>query len=86
MLAVVGMAAFFTGVVRAPLTGITLVTEMTGSFTLLLPMLAACFTAMLVPTLLRDEPIYDSLHKGTLQIQERANRDAAAATEAKPSV
>jgi chloride channel protein, CIC family len=27
---VVGMAAFFTGVVRAPLTGIVLVTEMTA--------------------------------------------------------
>jgi CIC family chloride channel protein len=59
--AVVGMAAFFTAVVRAPLTGIILVTEMTGSFTLLLPMLLACFAAMTVPTLLGDPPIYDSL-------------------------
>ncbi len=84
MLAVVGMAAFFTGVVRAPLTGITLVTEMTGGFTLLLPMLAACFAAMLVPTLLRDEPIYDSLRKGTLQFQEGRSREADPATEAPP--
>jgi CIC family chloride channel protein len=60
-LAVVGMAAFFTAVVRAPLTGIVLVIEMTGSFTLLFPMLEACLVAMLVPTLLRDPPIYDSL-------------------------
>jgi len=59
--AVVGMAAFFTAVVRAPVTGIILVTEMTGSFTLLLPMLLACFAAMTVPTLLGDPPIYDSL-------------------------
>jgi CIC family chloride channel protein len=59
--AVVGMAAFFTGVVRAPVTGIVLVIEMTASFTMFLPMLAACFTAMLVPTLLGDPPIYDSL-------------------------
>jgi CIC family chloride channel protein len=59
--AVVGMAAFFTGVVRAPVTGIVLVIEMTASFSMLLPMLAACFTAMLVPTLLGDPPIYDSL-------------------------
>jgi CIC family chloride channel protein len=61
--AVVGMAAFFTGVVRAPVTGIVLVIEMTASFPMLLPMLAACFTAMLVPTLLGDPPIYDSLRK-----------------------
>ena len=60
-LAVVGMAALFTAVVRAPVTGIILVIEMTGSFGLFLPMLGACFAAMLVPTLLRDPPIYDSL-------------------------
>ena len=60
-LAVVGMAAFFTAVVRAPVTGVILVTEMTGSFTLLLAMLGACFAAMLVPILLRNAPIYDSL-------------------------
>jgi CIC family chloride channel protein len=70
-LAVVGMAAFFTAVVRAPVTGIILVTEMTGSFTLLLPMLSACFAAMLVPTLLGEPPIYDSLREGTLRIHER---------------
>jgi len=64
--AVVGMAAFFTAVVRAPLTGIILVTEMTGSFTLLLPMLGACFAATLVPTLLRNAPIYDSLRERAL--------------------
>jgi CIC family chloride channel protein len=66
-LAIVGMAAFFTAVVRAPVTGIILVTEMTASFTLLLPMLSACFAAMLVPNLLRSAPIYDSLRERTLK-------------------
>ena len=65
--AVVGMAAFFTGVVRAPLTGIVLVTEMTANVTMLLPMLGACFAAMLIPTLLSDPPIYNSLRENTLQ-------------------
>ncbi len=64
---IVGMAAFFTAVVRAPITGIILVTEMTGSFTLLLPMLAAGFAAMAVPTMLGDAPIYDALHERTLR-------------------
>jgi CIC family chloride channel protein len=59
--AVIGMAAFFTAVVRAPVTGIVLVIELTANYTLLLPMLAACCTAMLVPTVLRNTPIYDSL-------------------------
>lgn len=64
VMAVVGMAAFFTAVVRAPVTGIVLVTEMTGCYHLFLPLLAASFAAMVVPTLLRDEPIYDALRVG----------------------
>ena len=64
--AVVGIAAFFTGVVRAPLTGIVLATEMTANVELLLPMLGACFAAMLAPSLLRSAPIYDSLRELTL--------------------
>jgi CIC family chloride channel protein len=61
--AVVGMAAFFTGVVRAPLTGIVLIIEMTAAFAMLLPMVGACFAAMLVPTLLGDSPIYEALRE-----------------------
>ncbi len=61
--AVVGMAAFFTGVVQAPVTGIVLVAEMTGAFTMLLPMLGACFAAMLVPNLLHGTPIYQALRE-----------------------
>jgi H+/Cl- antiporter ClcA len=53
--------------VRAPLTGIVLVTEMTSNVTMLLPMLGACFAAMLAPTLLSDAPIYDSLREGLLR-------------------
>jgi CIC family chloride channel protein len=64
--AVVGMAAFFTGVVRAPITGIVLATEMTASVSMLLPMLCACSVAMLVPTLLSDPPIYESLRERAL--------------------
>jgi CIC family chloride channel protein len=71
-LAVVSMAAFFTAVVRAPVTGVILVTEMTGGFTLLLPLLGACFAAMLVPTLLGNEPIYESLRERTLQGRYRS--------------
>jgi len=81
--AIVGMAAFFTGVVRAPLTGIVLITEMTGNVTMLLPMLGACFMAMLVPTLLRDPPIYDSLRELTLR-REQKLQEAQKATSHRP--
>ncbi|MGD9632382.1 MAG: H(+)/Cl(-) exchange transporter ClcA [Pirellulales bacterium] len=59
--AVTGMAAFFTATVRAPVTGIILVIELTASDTQLVAMLAGCFTAMFVPTLAGSRPIYDSL-------------------------
>lgn len=59
--AVVGMAALFTAIVRAPLTGIVLLLEMTENYSLMLPLLAACFTAYAVADLLRDQPIYEAL-------------------------
>ena len=66
--AVVGIAAFFAGVVRAPITGIVLATEMTGSVSMLLPMLCACSMAMLAATVLKDPPIYDSLRERALPV------------------
>jgi len=66
--AIVGMAAFFTGVVRAHITGIVLTTEMTGSVSMLLPMLCACAVAMLAPTLMGDPPIYESLQEQALPL------------------
>jgi CIC family chloride channel protein len=69
--AVVGMAAFFTAVVRAPLTGIVLAVEMTGCSTLLLPMLTSCFAAMATATLLRSPPIYDSLKERVAKLESR---------------
>jgi CIC family chloride channel protein len=63
--AVAGMAAFFTATVRAPITGLVICLEMTGCYTLFFPMLAACLGAYLIPTLLRNEPIYDALAKAS---------------------
>lgn len=59
--AIVGMAAMFTASVRAPLTGMVLIIEMTGRADLTLALLGACLTAMFVSMLLRSEPIYESL-------------------------
>jgi len=59
--AIIGMAAFFTGVVRAPLTGVLLMMEMTGSVSLMAPLLIASVSAAAIATLMRGEPIYDTL-------------------------
>lgn len=59
--AVVGMAAYFAAIVRAPLTGIALVVEMTGNYQQMLPLLVACFCAYAVAELMKDLPIYEAL-------------------------
>ncbi|MCM0035795.1 MAG: ClC family H(+)/Cl(-) exchange transporter [Burkholderiaceae bacterium] len=59
--ALVGMAAFFTAVVRAPFTGILLIIEMSGSVALVAPLIVASVAACLVASLMHGEPIYDSL-------------------------
>ncbi len=59
--AVVGMAAYFTAIVRAPLTGIMLIVEMTGNYSQMLPLLISCFCAYAVAEFLKDVPIYEAL-------------------------
>lgn len=59
--AILGMAALFTAIVRAPLTAIVLVLEMTGGYALMLPLLVTCFAAYLTADWLRTRPIYEAL-------------------------
>jgi len=59
--AVVGMAAYFAAIVRASLTGIVLIVEMTNTYAQILPLFVACFTAYAVADFLGDEPIYEAM-------------------------
>lgn len=59
--AVVGMAALFAASVRAPLTAIVLIIEMTNGYSLILPLLTACLCAYGTADALRDLPIYEAL-------------------------
>jgi CIC family chloride channel protein len=61
IVAVVGMAAYFTAIVRAPLTGVVLIIEMTGNYEQMLPLLVSCFCAYTVAEYLRSLPIYEAL-------------------------
>ena len=59
--AVVCMAAMFTSVVRAPLTAIVLILEMTGNQEQLFSLILTCLVAYLVAEHARSAPIYDAL-------------------------
>ncbi len=58
---ILGMAGFFTAIVRAPITGIILIAEMTGGFEHLLPLAAVTITAYIFAHITEVEPIYESL-------------------------
>lgn len=73
--AVVGMAALFTAIVRAPLTGITLIIEMTGRADLVLAMMTASLGVLLVTSLCGSEPIYDSLRQRMLAEGRHTSQD-----------
>ncbi len=81
-MALIGMAAFFTATVRAPVTGLILATEMTRTVNQLPPMLGACAIAMLVATMLRSEPIYDSLTARAVRNTRTNAREERAAEKA----
>ena len=55
------MATFFTTIVKAPVTGIVMVVELTWSFTFLLPVVMGVAVGYLVGELFRTKPIYDRL-------------------------
>jgi CIC family chloride channel protein len=73
--AIVAMAACFTSVVRSPLTGVVLLLEMTGSWPLILPMMAASVTAYAIPELFGNPPIYESLRNRD-EMMERTQQPA----------
>jgi CIC family chloride channel protein len=66
---VVGMAAMFSASVRAPLTGIVLIIEMTGLGNQAVSLMAACIPAAVIPFWLRQTAIYDGLRERMLGSQ-----------------
>jgi H+/Cl- antiporter ClcA len=67
------MAAYFSAIVKAPITGCILILEMTGSFDQLLPLITVCMSAYVASDLLEGKPIYDVLLNGILAQQTPAH-------------
>ena len=63
--ALVGMSAFLAGVVHCPITAFLLLFELTGHYSIILPLMLSCVVSTLVAKLVRDESIY------TLQLIRR---------------
>ncbi|MGC4093837.1 MAG: chloride channel protein [Polyangiaceae bacterium] len=59
--ALVGMGAVFAGVVRAPITSVLIIIEMTRGYSLILPLMIANMTAYVLARRVRSESIYEAL-------------------------
>jgi len=60
----IGMVAFFSGVVQAPLTAVIIVVEMTDEHILIIPFLVAAFLAQRFAQILMPVPLYKHLALG----------------------
>jgi len=58
---ILGMAGYLTAIVRAPLTSIVLIFEMTGNLSYLLPLSIVCLITYSIPNYLKSLPIYEYL-------------------------
>ena len=66
---IISMAALFSSIVRAPVTGVVLISEMTGSFSHLLSLATASLIAYVVADLMGSKPVYESLTERLLMKQ-----------------
>jgi len=76
--ALVGMGAVFAGIIRAPMTSVLIIIEMTGGYSLILPLMLANMTAYILARHARPTPIYEALlEQDNIHLSSRQVTDAA---------
>ncbi|HEX2590551.1 MAG TPA: chloride channel protein, partial [Rhizomicrobium sp.] len=69
-LVLIGMVSYFTGVVRAPITGFVIVSEMTDNHGLVVPLMAAAMIAQACSRMICKDGVYHAL---AMRIYDRRN-------------
>jgi CIC family chloride channel protein len=59
--ALVGMGAVFAGIVRAPMTSVVMIFEMTQDYAVIVPLMIANLVSLFISSRLQRQPIYDAL-------------------------
>jgi chloride channel protein, CIC family len=59
--ALVGMGAAFAGIVRAPMTSVLMIFEMTQDYAVIVPLMIANLVSLFIASRLQREPIYEAL-------------------------
>jgi H+/Cl- antiporter ClcA len=69
-----GMTAYFSGVVQAPITATVIVMEMTANQSLTIPLMATAFLSFAVSRLVCRRPLYGALARRFLATQQRTEQ------------
>jgi CIC family chloride channel protein len=78
--ALVGMGAVFAGIVRAPMTSVLMIFEMTQDYAVIVPLMIANLVSLFIASRLQREPIYealavqDGIHLPTAETRQRHSR------------
>jgi CIC family chloride channel protein len=74
--ALVGMGAAFSGIVRAPMTSVLIIIEMTSGYSLILPLMIANMTAYGLARRMRPVSVYEALlEQDGIQLRDKAVMD-----------
>jgi CIC family chloride channel protein len=78
--ALVGMGALFAGIVRAPMTSVLMIFEMTRDYSVIVPLMIANLVSLFISSRFQREPIYealarqDGIHLPSRKTQEEAGQ------------
>jgi len=78
--ALVGMGAVFAGIVRAPMTSVLMIFEMTQDYSVIVPLMISNLVSLFISSRLQRQPIYealavqDGIHLPTAETRQRSDR------------
>jgi CIC family chloride channel protein len=82
--ALVGMGALFAGIVRAPMTSVLMIFEMTRDYSVIVPLMIANLASLFISSRFQKQPIYeavahqDGIHLPTIKERSRTGRRTVA--------
>jgi chloride channel protein, CIC family len=73
--ALVGMGALFAGIVRAPMTSVLMIFEMTHDYAVIVPLMIANLASLFISSRLQKQPIYEALaHQDGIHLPDLKSR------------
>jgi CIC family chloride channel protein len=74
--ALVGMGALFAGIVRAPMTSVLMIFEMTRDYAVIVPLMIANLTSLFISRRFQKQPIYEALaHQDGVHLPSSKTRE-----------